>query len=218
MDDIVPFAMKPVGVKVDPLPLISAHSAAGGVFASIQATGHGQAFGSRGLGDKGDDRFVVLQGFASPIRRDEGKEAVFDLVPLAGPRWKMAHRNGKPGVIRELPQLDLPQPQPPAIAAAGVRRDQDGAGRWIEPFPFMTPPAPDRGHGKRTGVVMGPDIDKAGVAPDIINAVRIGARHLRPREVVPAHRPRLFRGTPLLARVDVVANEFFLLRTIEVLR
>ena len=79
-DDIVPFAVKPVAVEIDPLQVVFGHFAAGDIFAAIQAARDGQAFGGRRLGNELDDGFVVPQGFAPPIRRDEGKEAVFDLV------------------------------------------------------------------------------------------------------------------------------------------
>src|SRR5260370_15124308 len=75
----------------------------------------------------------------------------------------------------------------------------------------MTPPAPDRGHCKRARVMIGPDIDKSGVAPDIVNAIRIGPRHLGGGKIMSAHLPRRFRRKPLLAGVIVIADEFFLL-------
>jgi hypothetical protein len=44
----------------------------------------------------------------------------------------------------------------------------------------MAPPASNRGHGKGAGVVIGPDIDEAGVAPDIVNAMGISLMTLLP--------------------------------------
>ena len=41
-DDIVPFAVKAIGMKIDALHLIGGHPAAGGVGAAIQSAGHGQ--------------------------------------------------------------------------------------------------------------------------------------------------------------------------------
>ncbi len=136
---------------------------------------------------------------------------MLDLVPLAGPGRKMTDRNGQAGGIGEGLQLQFPQAQPPAIAAPAVRRNPDRGGRRIEPSAFMAPPAPDGRHGKRARVVIRPDIDKPGVAPDIVDAIGIGPRHVGRGKVVPAHRPRLFRGPPLLAGVRVVADEFLLL-------
>jgi len=75
------------------------------------------------------DRFVVPQWLASPIGRDEGKEAGLDLVPLAGPGRKMTDRNGQAGVIGEVLQLQFPQAQASAIASPAVRRNPGRDGR-----------------------------------------------------------------------------------------
>ena len=95
-DDIVPFAMKGVGVEINLLHVVLRDFAPGGIFAAIQAAGHGQAFRGRRLGDEIHDRFVVAQWLTAPIGGDEGKEAMLNLVPLAGARRKVADRNGQP--------------------------------------------------------------------------------------------------------------------------
>ena len=82
----------------------------------------------------------------------------------------------------------------------------------IEPFPFMAPPASNRGHGKGAGVVIGPDIDEAGVAPDIVNAIGISSGHVWTGKIMPLYLARLFRGMPLLAGIVVIAKQFFLFR------
>ena len=177
-DDVVPFTVKAVTAKIDLLHLGGRDLTAGRIFAAIQSASDRQAFGGRRLGNEIDDGLVISQRFAAPIRRDEGKQAVLDLVPLARARRKMTDRNGQARVIRESLEFDFPQPQAPAIAAAGIRGDQDRGCVRIETFPFMTPPAPDRRHRKRARVMVGADIDKAGVAPDVVNAKRIGSWHL----------------------------------------
>ena len=101
-DDIVPFAMKLIRMKIDPLHLFQGDFAPDGILAAIQAAGHFQSFGGRGLGDEMDNGFVVTQGLPPPIRRDKGKQTVLDLIPLAGPRRKMTDRNGQASFIGEL--------------------------------------------------------------------------------------------------------------------
>ena len=81
-DDIVPFTVKAVTAEIDLFHFGSRDLSAGRIFAAIQAAGDRQAFGRRRLGNEVDDGFVIPQRFAAPIRRDEGKEAVLDLVPL----------------------------------------------------------------------------------------------------------------------------------------
>src|SRR5215469_14819757 len=70
-----------------------------------------------------DDR-VADQRLAPPVLTDEGKQTVFDFVPLAGPGWKVTNRNFQAALIRQLLQFPLPQPYPRAIAAAGICRNQ----------------------------------------------------------------------------------------------
>jgi hypothetical protein len=71
-DDIVPFAMKSIGMKIDSFHLFWGDFATGGIFAAIQSADHGQSFRGRRLGDEMDDGFVVTQRLATPIRRDKG--------------------------------------------------------------------------------------------------------------------------------------------------
>ena len=139
-DDIVPFAMKPIRLKIDALHLFFGDFAAGWIFATVQSACHFQPFRSRRLSNEMDDGFVISQWFATPIRRDEGKKAVLDLVPLARPWGKMTDRDGQASFIREGLQLQFPQAQPPAIAPPAVGGNQDLSCRRIEPFAFLAPP------------------------------------------------------------------------------
>src|SRR5712692_6206468 len=115
-DDVIPFAMKRSAAKVDPSHLVVRDFSASGILASIQSTADRQAFGRRRLGDQLDDGFVIPQGFATPVRGDERKEAVLDLVPLTGPGRKMTDLKAKPRVISEVLQLQFPEAQPPDAA------------------------------------------------------------------------------------------------------
>jgi hypothetical protein len=83
----------------------------------------------------------------------------------------MTDCNGQTGFVGQFLQLHFPNAQAPTIAASSIDGDQEALGLGIEPFPFMTPPAPNRGHGKGAGVMIGSDIDETGVAPNIVNAM-----------------------------------------------
>jgi len=56
-----------------------------------------------------------------------------------------------------------------------------------------------------------PHVDEAFVAPHIVDAVGIRARHLGTREIVALHAPGLLRRPPFLAGVRIVADQFLLL-------
>ena len=109
--------MKPIALKVDSFHVVLRALAAGRIFAAIQPARHPQAFRRRRLGNELDHGFIVTQGFAAPIRRNKGKEAMFDLVPFACPGRKMADRQGQADLIRQGLQFQLPRAQPPTVAA-----------------------------------------------------------------------------------------------------
>jgi hypothetical protein len=60
-NDVVPFAMKAIGVEIDLRHFLLDHFATGGVAATVQATGHGEPFCGRRLRDEMDDGLVVSQ-------------------------------------------------------------------------------------------------------------------------------------------------------------
>ena len=123
----------------------------------------------------------------------------------------MANAKRKPRLVREPLKFVFPQPQSPAVAPTAVGHDQELARLRIQPPSFMAPPPPDRCHRKCSRIVIGTDIDESGVASEIVDAVRIGTRHIRAREVVPLNGLGCVRRTPLLSRIVVVADQFLLL-------
>ena len=121
-------------LNVDLLHFLIGDLAPGWIFSAVQPAGHFQSFRRGGLGDEVDNRFVIAQRLSTPIRREKGKEPVFDLVPLARAWRKMADGQATICVIRKLLQFQLPQPQPPAITAPAVGCDQDACGLRIQPL------------------------------------------------------------------------------------
>lgn len=76
----------------------------------------------------------------------------------------------------------------------------------------MAPPTADRGDGEGRSVMIRTDIYKTSVPSEVINPVRIGARHFWIREVMSADLEGLLSRTPLPARVIVVPDQFLLFR------
>ena len=48
-----------------------------------------------------DNHFMTGERSASPVNTDVTEHAMFNLVPFARPRWKMADGNAQANVIRE---------------------------------------------------------------------------------------------------------------------
>ena len=75
-------------------------------------------------GDEADNGFKTAQRFPAPVLADEGKEPVLDLVPLAGARREMADNDSQACFVGQFLQLEFPKPEPGAIAASRVSRDE----------------------------------------------------------------------------------------------
>ena len=73
------------------------------------------------------DYLVAFQRFSTPRSRDMTEHAVFDLVPLAGPRWKVAYFDLHGKFVCESLQFVLPEPVARTVAAAAVRRYENPA-------------------------------------------------------------------------------------------
>ena len=77
---------------------------------------------------------------------------MLNLVPFAGPRRKMADRDGETKFIGETLKLPFPQTQPRTIAPPRICRDQQPLRAGIKPLTLETPPAPDRSDREGGGV------------------------------------------------------------------
>jgi len=85
--------VKRISAEVDDGELIVRHLSPGGVSIGVELTCDPQP-GLRGRGaDQVDHYFMTDERFATPVLGDGGEQAVFDLVPFAGARWKVTHRN-----------------------------------------------------------------------------------------------------------------------------
>src|SRR5258707_13062546 len=88
-DDIVPFAMKPIRLKLDSLHFFLADFASGWIFAAVQCACSLQSFGCCGLGCEMDAGFVVSQLLATRIRRAGGITTVCVPDPVTPPAEEM---------------------------------------------------------------------------------------------------------------------------------
>ena len=118
MNNIVPLAVKARRLDVNIRHLLISDLSSRRVNTSVKPAGHGQSLGGGGARNKSHHGLVVSQRFAAPVGTDEREQAMLHLVPLAGPRGKMAHRDRKFRLVCQALQLQLPQAQPVAVAAA----------------------------------------------------------------------------------------------------
>src|SRR5271165_2102392 len=208
-DGIVPFAVENVRAQLDGGKLLLAHLDSFRVLADVQLALNAQA-GSRGGGsDKVDDDFMADQRLASPVLRDEGKQPMLDLVPLAGSRREVTDRDLQPGFVGQLLQLQFPQPHSRPVAPSAVRRDQKLSGIGVHLPTHHAPPSPDALDRERRCVKIGPHADPACILAQIVNS--IGDVFLLP-EIVHLDRFGVALRPPLTAPILVVPYLFFFLR------
>src|SRR5205814_323168 len=96
---------------------------------------------------------------------------MLDLVPLARARRKVAHRDGKPGAIRQPLQFPFPEPEAGAVTPAGIRGDQQRLGVTVHGPSHDTPPTPDRLDREARRVVIDADAHPAFITLQIVDAV-----------------------------------------------
>ena len=110
MDCVVPFAMEFTRLDVYTLHFHIGYLLPRCVLSSVQTAGDFQTGGSCRMGNEIHYRFIVSQRLAAPVRRNEGEQAMFYLVPLAGAWRKMADGNRQPGFVRQSLKRKLPNP------------------------------------------------------------------------------------------------------------
>src|SRR6186997_871215 len=77
-----------------------------------------------GCRDQVDNNLVADQRLAAPVLADEGEKTVLNLVPFAGTRRKVAHRNRHLKLVSQLLKLYFPQTDSRSVAATTIRGDQ----------------------------------------------------------------------------------------------
>ena len=93
LDGVVPFTMKGLSEQIDGSQFFVGDFETGGIGLTIFERCHRQAFLRGCMRDEFKDDFQGCERFRAPIDRNEGKEAMFNLVPFAGRRRIMRLTN-----------------------------------------------------------------------------------------------------------------------------
>ena len=117
-DGVVPFAVEPGPIEVDLGQFLIRNFATGGVSFLVHRRPNLQTRLGRRVCDQLDDDFVSRQRTATPVDRDLAEQAMLDLVPLAGARWKMTHTDCHSQFVRQALQGGFPQAAATAVTAA----------------------------------------------------------------------------------------------------
>src|SRR5438445_2347237 len=116
-DGVVPFAVELGAFEVDGGHVCVRYDNAAGVVAGVEFTAHSEAgFGGSGRNQL-DDHPIADERLGAPVLADEGEEAVFDFVPLAGAGRQVADRDIEAEFVGQLLDFAFPQPHPRTVAA-----------------------------------------------------------------------------------------------------
>src|SRR5271156_1195014 len=80
------------------------------IAALVQLRLHPQASRRTRVTDQVDHGLKRAEGTAAPVLRDVTKQAMLDLVPLAGTRWKMRDMDRQTQVVGQALQFLFPRP------------------------------------------------------------------------------------------------------------
>jgi hypothetical protein len=211
VNGVVPLAVKRVGLEVDLSDLLVGDAAPLGVATVVDLASHAQTGLRRGRRDEAHDDLMGDQRLASPVLRDEREEAVLDLVPLARTRRQVTHGDGEAQLVGEALQLELPEAQAVAIAAAAVRGDHERRGLRIDRRAHLLPPRADRLHRELAGVVADADTHPRLVLSKVVDAVGRRAPDLVVDEVVHQDFDRVALRSEFTPTVLVVSHQLALL-------
>src|SRR6266404_8360067 len=217
-DGVVPFAVELGTFEGDGGYVCVRYDNAAGVLAGVEFTAHSEAgFGGSGRNQL-DDQPIADERLGAPVLADEGEEAVFDFVPLAGAGRQVADRDIEAEFVGQLLEFAFPQPHPRTVAAPapslrwgrlggdqqsgclGIARPTDGA-----------PPLADAIDGERGRVMVNADTHPTGIGGEVVDPVRHRAAELvgasrRRCGVTTTRRDKEARPAPDLVDRNFVAS------------
>ena len=79
-----------------------------GVLGGVKFSAHRQAAAGFGVSNQVDNHLMADQRLPAPVHGDERKQAMLNLVPLAGAWWKVMDLNIESGFLRKATELKFP--------------------------------------------------------------------------------------------------------------
>src|ERR1700758_912889 len=103
---------------------------------------------------------------------------MFDFVPLAGARWKMAHPQLEIQFIRQVLQSHFPQSATVIITAAAIGRNHQFTGSRKALLAHSLPPLPDAVGREMGRVMIDTDADPTLIVGHVVDTVRYSLAQL----------------------------------------
>src|SRR5258706_1844668 len=151
------------------------------------------------------------EGLGSPVERNKGKESVFDLIPFAGGRRIMSHRDREVFFIGKFLEFFLPEPISYPIGATSISCDQEFVVIGIQCFTAPLPPPSDTFHRKLGSIMIDAHVDKSLVMHQIVDTIWYRFAISQRKKVIHIHAGVLSFGLPLPPIVLKGAHQLFFL-------
>lgn len=165
-----------------------------------------------GVGNEIHYRCATDEGPAPPVLGDEGKESVFNFIPLACTGRKVTDMDDHPKMVGALLKFQLPQARSVPVAPPAVRRDEEFSRVRVPPSAHLAPPSSDGGDGERRGVVGHADVHPPFIAGEIGPSIGNDFPQTRVHKVVNRHLDGGVLGPPFSSRILEIPNALFLFR------
>src|SRR3984893_16226850 len=206
-DGVVPLAVELGTFEVDGGHVCIRYDNAARVLAGVEFTAHSEAgFGGSGRNQL-DDHPIADERLGAPVLADKGKEAVLDLVPLAGAGRQVADHDVEAEFVSQLLQLAFPQTHPRAVAAPAIGGDQQSGRLWSARPTDGAPPLADAIDGERGRVVINADTHPTGIGGEVVDPVGHRAAELLDQEVMHTDFLRVALGAIFAPVVAEIADQ-----------
>jgi hypothetical protein len=188
------------------------HLFAGLVWGRVQR-GHDAPPGfRRRIGNELDHHLMAHQWTTTPVFGDMATQAMCNLVPLTGPRRKMAHVDFQAGGVAQLLPGYFPQPRAPAMTAAAIGSHEDVLRLRIQTLSHPLPPLRQGGHGKDRRLMINTDADPSTVVRPVIDTIGHGFAQLLVEKVMHPYPLRNALGLRFAPTIGKVADQCFFRR------
>jgi len=161
-DSVVPFAVEIITSDPDACHLLVSDFYLRGVMFTVENASHSKASLRAGVRYQVHNRGMRQQWLAAPVLSDIRKQAMFNLVPFAGPWRQVADRNFETRLVGQLLQFPLPKTYARSITSTAICNNLQGTRLGIGFRSHLLPPSADCGYRKDRRFMAYPDTHPPG--------------------------------------------------------
>jgi len=196
-----------VGFKFESAEFLGSGFYAGGIVATIEIGGNGQAGLGGSCADEVENLLVAVEGFTGPVFGDLREEAMLNRIPLRSTSRIVSDSDSEVETIGKLRlEFCFPSPAAATITTARVRENEQFARVRMLQTSLTLPPMTDSVRSEGGCVVRNADDNRPTVDERLVDAIRDGDAECVGAKVMIIDEPGL--AVPTSAGVFEVADQF----------